>query len=626
MKRPLRSIAAKLGYLAVIPGLALLTPVQSAGYTAPKMTMADGRQLVTIVRLPEGKGPFPTVIVRSPYPLPHTPLSGLPSEDLSNVPEADLPKIGWKPVTEAGYALVIQHTPGRFGSDGMMLDTKDRQDSLELISWIRDQPWSNGKIGTAGDSIEAMMAMITNSANPPVVDASFAQLGSPNLVNETLKAGGALKLETFLPWMAEHMLTAEGEHFDAVGIDEARRQALMADMAVRVQDIFSDMDNPHTLDAWKHLPLKDYPVFSEVSPAWNDLLNSTSDSPLATHFDATETKVPTYHVAAWFDVFAPSQLSSFARAEALGVEQRLLVLNGTHFTAENPGAWPIQPMLPWFDYHLKGEREALLDLPRVIFPIANGDDEWYGTDTWPPKAVKPQPWSLTANGKLLPPTYEASGGIVRAAETDAGSRRYAYDPANPVPTIGGRNLLITNGPRDQQTVRQAHRADVLSYDSEPLTEDVVLAGQVFANVSVSSDAPDTDFTVKVMDLALDGTATLVAEGIQRARFRDGPDKEVFLTPGQVYPLRIDLGHIAWRFKSGHRIAVDISSSNFPQWDRNLNVDQPLYGGTDQQIANNSVHHGADVGSIIELPVVMDLQAFELLAEFKTSVDEQGGGS
>lgn len=150
-----------------------------------------------------------------------------------------------------------------------------------------------------------------------------------------------------------------------------------------------------------------------------------------------------------------------------------------------------------------------------------------------------------------------------------------------------------------------------------------LSGQPPEDLSKLPDAdlPNTDLTVKIIDLAPDGTASLVTEGIQRARFRDGADQEVFLTPGQVYPLRIDLGHIAWRIQAGHQIAVDISSSNFPQWDRNLNTDQPLHSSSNQKVANNNVHHGLGGGSYVELPVVAELRQLKLLADFKTALGE-----
>lgn len=612
MKRTLKRIAASvIGLLALglTAGFIYLPSLFEAKYTGPKLVTADGKALVTLVRLPEGEGPFPTLIVRSPYELPHTPLSGMPSEDFSDIDDQDLPGVGWAPVIEAGYALVIQHTRGRVGSEGIALDLKDREDAKQLIQWVEDQPWSNGKIGTTGDSIEAILAMLANASSPELVDASFVQIGTPNLVNGVMKGpGGALKLELFFPWAAEQILTADATHYQEVGYGPIKRRTSIVRMGLKVQQIFADFDNAHTVEAWQHLPLMDYPHFSDASPAWNAMLLAKAGGAIAGHFDGSDTEVPTYYVAAWFDVFAPSQLSAFARGEAAGRNQRLLILNGTHFSPEDPGAWPIQPMLPWFDYHLKGQETALDGQPRVTFPIANAVDEWYGAETWPPSVSAAVRWHLAPSGEL---SKAAAQTITR------GERTYAYDPDRPVPTIGGRNLLISHGALDQSAVREGAREDVLSYNGAVLTEAVVVAGAVRGHLSVSSDAPDTDFTMKILDIAPDGTATLVTEGIQRSRFRQGLDREVFLAPGQVYPLAVDLGHIAWRFERGHRIAVDVSSSNFPQWDRNLNTDQPLFSSVEKRVASNSIHHGPTQGSFVDLPVVADVTALNRLAGLTT---------
>ena len=596
--------------LTLVAGFIYLPEIFSAKYAGPTIRTEDGKALRTFVQLPEGEGPFPTIIVRSPYELPHTPLSGMDPIDFSDVDDKDLGKTeGWPEITKSGYALVIQHSRGRIGSEGKVLNLTDRKDARELVDWVRKQPWSNGRIGTTGDSIEAILAMLTNAENLEGVDASYVQIGTPDLINEALIGpGGALKLETFFPWVAEQILTADEAHYREMGYGPIESRLARIRMGLTVVQLLSDSENAHTVDAWKHLPWRDYPVFSDALAEWNQLLDARPGSAFASHYNATGSKVPTFYVAAWHDVFAPSQLTAFERGEIEGLQQRMLVLNGTHFSPEDPAAWPIKPILPWFDYLLKGEQSALLELPRVIFPISNGDDEWYGTDTWPPASATTDTWYLTAAGALDKSEVTSAG---------SGTRIYRYDPENPVPTIGGKNLLISHGPLDQQAIREDKRSDVLSYDSAPLSDEVVIAGHVYADLSISSDAPDTDFTVKILDIHPDGTSTLVTEGIQRARFREGLNKEIFMSPGEVYSLKIDLGHMAWRFNPSHRIGVDISSSNFPQWDRNLNTDQPLFSSTEFRVANNTIHHGGVNASRIELPVITDLDGLELQADFKT---------
>lgn len=587
----------------------LLVPLPfEAKYEGPTMTTRDGKKLVTFVHLPEGDGPFPTLIIRSPYELPHTPLAGMDTTDLSNIPDADLGKLGWKEITDAGYALVIQHTRGRIGSEGKVSFT-DRADGIDLIEWVKKQAWSNGKIGTCGDSIEAILAMLMNAGNPEGLDASFVQIGTPNLINDAmLGPGGALKLETFFPWGAEQVLTADANHFKEMGYGAIDRRMARIKMGLKVREILSDLENPHEVAAWQHLPLKDYPDFSEALKGWNEILAARPNSLVANYFNTADSKVPTYYVAAWYDVFGPSQLSAFECGEKDSLNQRLLVLNGTHFSAEDTDVWPIQPMLSWFDYLLKDKKSALLDLPRVIFPIANGEDEWYGTETWPPKSSAFEKWHLSASGQI---------SKVDSTALPSKTRTYQYNPDNPVPTIGGRNLMISHGTLDQQSIREGQRKDVLSYNSAPLDSQRVVAGHVYGNLSVSSDCPDTDFTIKLLDISPDGKATLVTEGIIRARFKEGLDKESFMQPNEIYQLRIDLGHIAWRFEPNHVLGVDVSSSNFPQWDRNLNTNQPLFSSTEKRIANNTIHHGPINGSFIELPIITDLKTLEQLPDFQT---------
>lgn len=582
--------------------------VADTGATTFMLAMEDGTKLVTRYRLPEGDGPFPTLVVRSPYPLPYTPLSGMEDVDYSSDTDEAYADQGWPQVTEAGYALVIQHTRGQVGSEGRFQFSNERSDSIELLEWVEAQSWSDGKIGTTGDSIEAILAMVMSSEAPDLVDATFAQIGSPDLLNEALLGpGGVLKLETFFPWGAELVLTADDNHYEAMGYTPEQQAELQGAMFPILGSVVSETENAHTVDAW-YEPMLDYPYFAEASPSWNELLLATPDSQTSMDFDSSETDVPSYYVAAWFDVFGPSQISAFEYGETTNGEQRLLILNGTHFTPEDPGVWPIQPLLPWFDYHLKGETSDLLDMPRVIFPIANEDDQWYGTTTWPPVAATSEVWQLSSSGEVLSPDETA-------AET--GERSFTYNPDDPVPSVGGRNLIIDPGYFDQQSVREGARADVLSYNSTELSEDILVAGHLYSNISLSSDVLDTDIIVKVMDLSPDGTATLVTEGIQRLRYREGLDQEMFMESGEVYELKIDIGHIAWRFAAGHRIAVDVSSSNFPQWDRNMNTGGPLYTSNEGVPANNVIHHGGTHMSSIELPVVYDSSEWESL-DFTTT--------
>ena len=589
--------------------LGALSYLFRAPYTSLMLPVADGTRLATLVQLPDGDGPFPTLVFRTPYDVPFTPLGGMKALESDGVRGQALAELGWPEITDAGYALVIQHSRGRVGSQGQALTLNDREDGVALVDWVKQQSWSNGKIGTMGDSGGAILSYQINAENPEGVLASFTQVGTPNMMKETIFGpGGALKLETFLPWVAEQAVTSDGNHFDAIGKQGLSGTWLRARSAWRARAILSSLDrDPHTSPAWRPDTLWDYPALSEAIPTWNGILSGGGTGPIADYFDVrADSKVPTFHVSTWQDVFHNAQMNTFVDWQAQGIPQKLLILQGTHYEIDEPSHWPVEPLLPWFDYWLKGDEAALDAIPNVMFPVANADDEWYGSDVWPPLGSEAETWVLGSNGTLAP-----SGSSISST-----TRSFTYDPQDPVPTMGGRNLLISTGHLDQTPVRGDARDDVLAYESDVLTEDLLVSGKVYGTLSVSSDRLDTDFTMKLMDLSPSGEAILVADGIVRMRHRE-PGREQLMDPGQVYDVEIDLGHITWRFGEGHRLAVDVSSSNFPQWDRNPNSGLPFHTHTQMLVAENAVHHGDSSVSAIQLPVLRNLSSLIPLTDFKT---------
>ncbi len=616
MKIPLgrrgKIVVTTLLALVIITPVALLGAFSTlfrAPYTGIMLPVADGTRLATFVYLPEGDGPFPTLVFRTPYDIPFTPVGGMKGLETDGLSGQEIADQGWPEITEAGYALVIQHPRGRVGSEGQALTTIDREDGLALVEWIQQQSWSNGKIGTMGDSGGAILSFQINAENPEGVMASFTQVGTPNMMKETIFGpGGALKLETFLPWIAEHAVTSDPNHFRAIGKNGLSGTWLRARSALNARAILSSLDKaPHESPAWKPDNLLTYPALSEAIPTWSNILSGGPSGPIADYFDVrSDSRVPTFHVSTWQDVFHNAQVNTFVDWQSQGIPQKLLILQGTHYEIDDPNHWPIQPLLSWFDYWLKGQADALDKIPNVMFPIANADDEWYSSDVWPPLNVEMESWVLGADGVLTADGLQGS----------TGQDSFIYNPENPVPTVGGRNLLISTGHLDQTPVRGSSRDDVLTYESNLLGEDMVVSGQVFGTLSVSSDRYDTDFTMKLIDLSPTGEATLVADGIVRMRYRE-PGNQKLMEPGEIYDIKIDLGHIAWRFAKGHRLAVDISSSNFPQWDRNPNSGLPLYTHDEILVAENSIHFGWGSDSAIHLPVLEDLDGLTPLQNFKT---------
>ena len=594
VRTSLQSFSA-LCLIAVATGTSLSTSAAPFTVAEHQLFTSDGTQLRTFVYLPEGTGPFPTLVYRTPYGAPFGTLGGYPEQE--NRGSVDEPThVGWPLITDAGYALVVQYTRGRFGSEGTdQLFWTDREDGVDLANWIREQEWSTGRLGSLGDSAYGITSLLLASAQPAQLTAAYAQVASGNLFNGAiLGPGGALKLESFLPWVNRQASSAGTAHFLSLGLqgDEAvmaKEEALEYGALIN-----ANIDRPHENEMWLRLPLIDHPATAPVMPAWTMLLSEGYESDWARKLHTAESiDVPTLQVSMWHDVFNTSAIETFMRADHRTGTQRLMIMHGTHYSIDGPDAWPVRPMLPWFDYWLKGDEDALDPFPKVSFALGGRDDEWYASETWPPLGVSSRAYTLHGDGSL----DELAPG------SDESSRGYTYDPENPVPTVGGRNLRIAAGPRDQRSVEPPHRDDVLLYRSTPLAEDLTIMGPVSVTLNVASNRPDTDFTAKLIDLHEDGTAMLLVDGIIRARYRDGAPEEKLLTAGEVVEVTINLGHIAHRFSAGHRIQVDISSSNFPQWDRNPNTGGVLYRDNTTVRADNTIYHSAEHPATLHLPVL-----------------------
>jgi putative CocE/NonD family hydrolase len=272
--------------------------------------------------------------------------------------------------------------------------------------------------------------------------------------------------------------------------------------------------------------------------------------------------------------------------------------------------YPNDPYYPWFDYWLKGIDTGIMDEPPIIYNRM-GAGEWRYADEWPLPDIKEKNYYLHGNATLSTnhPSHKEA------------SLSYNYDPNNPVPTMGGRNLFILPGAVDQTSVEPPSRNDVLVYTSDVLDEDMEIAGKVKVFVHASSNRKDTDFTAKLIDVYPDGQKMLILDGVIRARYRESPKYETFMDPGKKYEFLIDLGDTSQVFKAGHRIQVDISSSNFPRHDRNTNTGHALYvidTAAEAVVAQNTIYHDAQHPSYIVLPIVHPkTRIFEGTASIKT---------
>jgi putative CocE/NonD family hydrolase len=280
--------------------------------------------------------------------------------------------------------------------------------------------------------------------------------------------------------------------------------------------------------------------------------------------------------------------------------QRLWVgPNAHHFVYESQ-FWPRDPYFEWFDHWLQDEPTPIMREPAVFYsprawvadPEGYVADDWRHADDWPPPGTRQRRWYLRGDGTL---------GDAPAGE----GRSYVYDPRQPVPSLGGRNMLIASGVADQRPLRSLTGYGLV-YASEPLPADLTVAGAVEAVLVAESDCPDTDFVVKLIDVQPDGSALLMMDGVQRAMYRDGAPEPRPLTPGSPVEIRVGLGQIHHTFPAGHRIGVDVTSSNFPRRARNTNSGHPVLaddGVDDIRIATNTVHHADGRASYLVLPVL-----------------------
>ncbi len=516
----------------VIPfALALVVGLSLCG--APSFTvmlpMRDGVRLATDVYLPEGPGPFPVLLYRTPY-----------NKNTDNP--------GGR--ARRGYAVVAQDTRGRFSSEG-----KDQvfltdgwcepQDGYETVLWILGQPWCNGSIGTLGTSARGITQYMLAGAAPPGLVCQYIGFAAADLYSEAIYQGGAFRESLVVGWLqgqgSTYFLEEIFEHpycdaFWSCGDLENRYEVVRA-AAVH-------------LGGWYDIFLRGA-VKSFVGLQHRGGPGARGKQKLLIG--------PWAHGGVGEIIYPPNSMQPpvvYADSDA------------------------------WFDYHLRGEPNGLESDPPVCYylmgavgePNAPGN-EWRLAEDWPVTS-KPLVFYLRQGGLL---STEAP------QEEDAWST-YVFDPDNPVPTRGGANLNLPMGPYDQRPVEQ--RPDVLLFTTPPLQEPVVVTGRVLVRLFVASDGPDTDFTAKLCDVYPDGRSMLVCDGIIRMRYRNGCKSEELMEPGRVYSCLIDLWETALVFNRGHRIRLAVSSSNYPRFSVNGNTAEPPGPGQPRRKARNTVFFDA----------------------------------
>lgn len=552
--------------------------------------MRDGVVLYADVYMPATPGRYPTIITRTPY--------GVQRDGVHQTMIR---------FAQRGYAVVVQDVRGRYESDGKWEPFRDEaKDGYDTIEWAATQPFSNGKVATQGGSYLGHNQWQAASLNPPHLVAAFPSLASTNIYANWITMGGAFRLSFNYGWgvvrMPNRIMLPQYWHTENFTPEELKYANVLMHLPLQDGDLQSaGAVVPHYRDWIRHESYDDY---------WKAISDEE-------RFD--KIKVPTYVSGGWFDIFVMGTINGYVGMKNKGATPearngaRMIIGPWGHGPSQKFGDVDFTPAafveqfeteLAFFDYHLKGIKNSIdTDKPVRLFYM--GVNQWRAETDWPVPGTRFR--ELYLDGNAAANSVRGQGKLSFVKPAKAGTDQYTYDPQSPVPTTGGNNCCGTPtpaGPRDQRPLEQ--RGDVLVYTSDFLEKPVTIAGPVKMKLHAATDGRDTDWMIKLVDVYPDGFAMPVSEGIIRAKFREGLDKMKLLTPGQVYEYDIEMTGTANVFQPGHRIRVDITSSNFPQFDRNPNTGEPLGTSTKTRVASQIVHYGGARVSHIVLPVVSDL--------------------
>ena len=582
--------------------------------------MRDGIRLATDIYRPKTDKPVPVIFSRTPYNFNSWGDGEPRTRTMQRAYEA----------VKRGYAYVVQNERGRYFSEGVwdILGTPTT-DGYDMFTWLKDRPWSNGKIGTYGCSSTAEWQMAVAALDHPshaaMVPQGFgAGVGhvGPYYEQGNWYRGGAQQM-LFTSWL----YSVQNDSFRPRIPEGATQEDLIR--ISRFYDLASEAPRVDWKTALYHLPVQDIiknvngtiGVYEKMirrkpnDPAWYDGGLYHEDMPFG---------VPSYWFVSWYDVSTSPNLALFNHVrkntedKEVANNQYLVIAPTLHcgYTRateqtivgeRNVGDARLDYdglVYGWFDYWLKGEaNDFTKNTPRVQY-YTMGINKWQTSEVWPPKEAKMTTWYLSGEGHAN--SLNGDGLLLMKKPGKKNTPdSFTYDPMNPVTSHGG-NVCCTGGAIDGGAFDQQEmetRDDILVYSSEPLKTGVEVSGFIETTLYVGSDAKDTDFTIKLIDVYPDGRAYNLDETILRARYRNGYDKEVFMEEGKVYKLELSPMSTSNYFEKGHRIRIEVSSSNFPRFERNLNTGGNNYDETESVIAHNKVYHSAPYPSQIRLPVV-----------------------
>tara|TARA_R110002033_G_scaffold2424_1_gene16758 strand:- start:4064 stop:5950 length:1887 start_codon:yes stop_codon:yes gene_type:complete len=581
--------------------------------------MRDGIRLATDIYRPKTDGPVPILFSRTPYNF-NTWRDG---EETTRALETAFKMV------ERGYAYVVQNERGRYFSEGEwdILGTP-LTDGYDAFTWMKNQTWSNGKIGTLGCSSTAEWQMAVAALDHPSHAAMAPQGFGAGIgtVGEYHEQGnwyrGGVEQLLFFSWL----YGVEQDKFKPRIPAGATQEDLIR--ISRFYDLAPENPPVDMAEALSHLPIQD--ILKNVNgkkEIFDQMVRRKPNNPEwfkgGLYHDTMQLGVPSFWFASWYDVSISPNLALFnhvrntTKDAAIRDNQYLVIAPTLHCgytrATENTvvGERSVgdarlnyeEQIFAWFDLWLKGETNDFKEkTPRVQY-YTMGSNKWQASESWPPKKAKMKTYYLNSNGNAN--TRNGDGILSTRPPKQDHSDSFIYDPMNPVTSYGGNVCCTGNavqgGSFDQQEMET--RADILVYTTAPLTEGIEVSGFIEAKLYVSSDVKDTDFTIKLIDVYPDGRAYNLDETIQRARYREGYDKEVFMEKDKVYEVNLTPMSTSNYFMAGHSIRIEISSSNFPRFARNLNTGGANFDEKEGITAHNTIHHGKKQTSQIRIPMV-----------------------
>jgi len=515
----------------------------------------------------------------------------------------------------AGYNVLIQDCRGRFASDGVFnCFTDEPRDGYDTIEWAARQPWANARVGTFGASYMGATQWLAATLAPPSLRAMAPSITASDYHDGWCYQGGALELFFAVSWIMAGLAP------ESLMRERAKNPAAAEELGRVIGGI--DVMRKHM----ETLPLHEFPMFRAGAPYFFDWLAHPSYDDywrkLSIEEHHANITVPALNIGGWYDIFQGGTVRNYLGMKSRGASdsarhgQRLVVGPWSHSLPlanlvgsvdfglrASPISVDLDGMqLRWFDHWLKGAG----DRPDSSAPVrifVMGANQWRDEEAWPLPGTDFRRYYLHSRGRAN--SMYGDGALSTDSPRDEPPDHFLYNPLDPVPTVGGGLCCypgaLQGGAFDQACVE--HRADVLVYSTEPLAEDLEVTGPITLKLYASSSAPDTDFTAKLVDVGPCGMARNLTDGIIRARWRESRTTPKFLEPGKPAEFTIDLWSTANLFKAGHRIRVEVSSSNFPRFDRNPNTGHDLFADPATQPAVQTVMHDRNFASHLLLPVI-----------------------